>query len=76
MENEEQSNLRNLSQGILETLYKTYELMQALNGVQGEELKKEAEVNGTIDELSMILADIEFVSNKLVDTITQISNRV
>ena len=74
-ENKEQL-LRDLARDILGTLEKAYVGMQTLSGVQLMEAQKDVDVNGTIDELSMLLTDIKCSVNNLVSLIDRVNQRV
>ena len=75
MENEEQL-LRDLARSILGTLEKAHDGVQNLSGVQPAELRKDTDINGTIDELNMILLDIKCAATNLLNLIDQVNQRV
>lgn len=68
--------LRDLARSILGTLEKAHESVQNLGGVQPAEMRKDTDINGTIDELNMILLDVECAATNLLSLIDQVNQRV
>ena len=72
----EEKNLRKSASATLETLHKAHEIMRALNGEYPAEKDETRSDNGSLDELSNLLADINHSAGKLTDLLSQINQRV
>ena len=76
VESEIKASLRESAQSALETLGKAHEIMRALNGEYPAETGEPRSDNGSLDELSNLLVDINHSAGRLTDLLSQINQRV
>ncbi len=69
-------NLRKSASAILETLNGAHEIARSVVGEYPGEARKDIDQNGTIDELSVLLTDIKYSADRLLDSINKISQRI
>jgi len=73
---EEKKNLRKSASAILETLNGAHEIARSVIGEYPGEERKDIDPNGTIDELSVLLTDIKYSADRLLESINKISQRI